>query len=107
MKGFSGKILLVAGLAALLMTGCATTEDKQAQADRDALCAALDANRDGKVTKEEFSACANDKKQAADLFEKLDSGKKGHLTYDEVWGQRVLLPPEISMMSPAITRPFR
>ena len=49
-----GRMALALWLAALLMAGCATQQDKQAQADRDALCAALDTNHDGKVTKEEF-----------------------------------------------------
>jgi Ca2+-binding EF-hand superfamily protein len=106
MKVILGKFMLAAGLAALLMTGCATTEDKQAQTDRDALCAGLDANRDGKITKEEFVARATDKNKAAEIFDKCDSAKQGYLTYDEVWRQRGLLPPEVIMMSPGI-RPFR
>jgi len=108
MKAVFGKIVLAAGLAVLLlMTGCATTEDKKAQADQDAVCASLDANHDGKITQEEFVACAKDKKQASESFNKLDSGKKGYLTYDDVRRQYILLPPEISMMGANRTRPFR
>lgn len=107
MKVSLGKIVMGAGLAALLLAGCATTADKQTQADREAVCASLDANKDGKITQEEFVACANDKKQAAESFNKLDGSKKGYLTYDDVGRQYQLLPPEISMMSPNRTRPFR
>jgi len=107
MKIQSGRIALALWLAALLMAGCATPQDKQAQADRNALCSALDTDRDGKVTKEEFVGRATDKNQAAEIFDKCDTGKKGHLTYDDVWRQRVMLPPEISMMTPPVLRGVR
>jgi Ca2+-binding EF-hand superfamily protein len=94
-------------LAALLMAGCATTQDQGPKAEKDALCSDLDANHDGKITKEEFLARATDKSKASEIFEKCDSGKKGYLTYDEVWRQRVMLPPEIIMMSPPVVRQFR
>ena len=89
------------------MAGCATPQDKQAQADKDAVCAALDTDQDGKITKEEFMAKTNDKAKAAEIFDKCDSGKKGYLTYDEVWSRRVMLPPEISMMTPPTLRGVR
>jgi Ca2+-binding EF-hand superfamily protein len=107
MKVVLGKMLLVLLLAALLMAGCATPQEKQAQADRDALCAALDTDKDGKITKEEFVARATDKNKAAEVFDKCDSGKKGYLTYDDVWAQRTMLPPEISMMTPPGLRGLR
>lgn len=93
--------------AALLMAGCATTQDQGSKAEKDALCAALDLNHDGKITKEEFVARAADKNKAAEIFDKCDSGKKGYLTYEEVWGQRVLIPPEITMMNPPVIRQYR
>jgi Ca2+-binding EF-hand superfamily protein len=107
MKVVIGKIVLVAGLAALLMAGCATPQEKQAQTDRDALCAALDTDKDGKITKEEFVARATDKNKAAEIFDKCDSSKKGYLTYDDVWARRTMLPPEISMMTPPGLRGLR
>jgi Ca2+-binding EF-hand superfamily protein len=107
MEMHAGKIALALWLAALLLAGCATPQDKQAQADRDALCAALDTDKDGKITQEEFIAQATDKAKALEVFEKCDSGKKGYLTYNEVWRQRVLLPPEISMITPPVLRGVR
>jgi hypothetical protein len=107
MKIQSGRIALALWLAALLMAGCATPQDKQAQFDRDALCAALDTDKDGKITKKEFMAKATDKVKALEVFQKCDSGQKGYLTYDEVWSQRVLLPPEISMITPPVLRGVR
>ena len=102
MKIQSGRIALALWLAALLMAGCATPQDKQAQADRDALCAALDTNKDGKITKEEFMAKTTDKAKALEVFEKCDTDKKGYLTYDEIWSQRMMLPPELIITTPPL-----
>ena len=107
MKIRSGRIALVFMLAALLMAGCATPQDKPAQAEKDALCSALDTNRDGKISKEEFMAKTSDKNQGLEVFQKCDVGNKGHLTYDEIWSQRMMLPPEITMTPPPTLRPVR
>jgi len=94
-------------VTALLIAGCATTQDQGSKAEKGALCSALDLNHDGKITKEEFVAQAADKSKAAEIFDKCDSGKKGYLTYDEVWENRVLVPPEVSMMNPPVIRRYR
>ena len=107
MKMRSGIIALATLLAALLMAGCATTEDKKAQADHDALCSVLDTNKDGKVTKEEFMAQTSDKAKGLEVFEKCDTGKKGYLTYDEIGPQRMMLPPELIITTPPLARPAR
>ncbi len=107
MKMRSGIIALVTLLAALLMAGCATTEDKKAQADRDALCAALDTNHDGKITTEEFMARTSDKAKGLEVFQKCDTDKKGYLTYDEFWTQRQMFPPGLLITTPPIVRPVR
>jgi hypothetical protein len=102
--GISAALILI---AALLMAGCATTEDKKAQADKEKLCSALDTNQDGKITKEEFMARTNDKNKGLEVFEKCDSGNKGYLTYDEIWEQRMLLPPGLIITTPPLVRPAR
>jgi Ca2+-binding EF-hand superfamily protein len=107
MKKRSGIIVLATLLAALLMAGCATTEDKKAQADRNALCSALDTNKDGKITPEEFMARTNDKNKGLEVFQKCDTGKKGYLTYDELWNQRQMLPPELLITTPPVVQPAR
>jgi len=107
MKMRSGRIVLVLGLAALLLAGCATTEDKKAQADRDALCSALDTNQDGKISKEEFMARTSDKAKGLEVFAKCDAGKKGYLTYDEFWTHRLMFPPELLITTPPLVRPVR
>jgi hypothetical protein len=107
MKIQSGAIALALWLAALLMVGCATPQDKQAQTDRDALCSVLDTNKDGKITKEEFMARTNDKAKGLEVFEKCDTGKKGYLTYDEIGSQRMMLPQTLIITTPPVVRPAR
>jgi Ca2+-binding EF-hand superfamily protein len=107
MKMRSGIIALLTLLAALLMAGCATTEDKKAQADHAALCSALDTNHDGKITKEEFMAQTSDKAKGLEVFQKCDTDKKGYLTYDELWTQRMMLPPGLLITTPPLVRPVR
>jgi len=89
------------------MAGCATLQDKPAQADRDALCAVLDKNADGKITKGEFMAQTSDKAKGLEVYEKCDTGKKGYLTYDEIWTQRSLLPPGLIITTPPLVQPVR
>ena len=103
----AGKIALALWLAALLLAGCATPQDKQAQAERDALCAVLDTDKDGKITQEAFMAKTNDKAKGLEVYEKCDTGKKGYLTYDELWGQRMMLPPELIITTPPLVRPLQ
>jgi hypothetical protein len=107
MKLRSGIIALATLLAVLVMAGCATTADKQARADHDALCSVLDTNKDGKITKEEFMAKTTDKAKGLEVFEKCDTDKKGHLTYDEVWQNRMLIPPSLIITTPPLVRPVR
>ena len=107
MKIRSGSIALALLLAVLWMAGCATPQDRQAQADRDALCSVLDADQDGKITKEEFMAKTTDKAKGLEVFEKCDTGKKGYLTYDELWSQRLMLRPELIITTPPLVQPVR
>jgi len=107
MKMRSGRIVRVLGLAALLLAGCATTEDKKAQADKEALCAVLDTNKDGKISKEEFMERTSDKAKGLEVFEKCDTDKKGYLTYDELWTKRLMFPPEMLVTTPPLVRPVR
>ena len=107
MKIQSGRIALALWLAALLMAGCATPQDKQAQADRDVLCAVLDTDKDGRITKEEFMAKTSDKAKGLEVYEKCDTHKKGYLTYDEFGPQRMMLPPELIITTPPVLRPVR
>ena len=107
MKMRSGIIALATLLAALWMAGCATTEDRQAQTDRAALCSVLDTNHDGKISREEFMARTSDKNKGLEVFQKCDTGNKGYLTYDEFWSQRQMFPPELLITTPPMVRPVR
>jgi Ca2+-binding EF-hand superfamily protein len=107
MKIQLARIALPLLLATLLMVGSATPQDKQAQADKDALCSVLDTDKDGKITKEEFMARTNDKAKGLEVYEKCDTGKKGYLTYDEIWSQRMMLPPELLITTPPLVQPVQ
>lgn len=107
MKILPGKTALSLLLALLLTAGCATPQEQKAQADRDALCSVLDSNKDGKITKEEFMAKTNDKAKGLEVFEKCDTGKKGYLTYDELWSQRMMLPQELIITTPPLVQPVQ
>jgi hypothetical protein len=100
-------LTFLAVLAALVMIGCATTQEKKMSAEDRALCAALDTDHNGKITKDEFMARATDKKKALEVFQKCDTGNKGHLTYDEVTTQRFMLPPELTITTPPVLLPHR
>jgi Ca2+-binding EF-hand superfamily protein len=107
MKIQSGRIALALLFAACLTAGCATPQDRQAQAERDALCAVLDTDKDGRITKEEFMAKTTDKAKGLEVYEKCDTSKKGYLTYDEFWSRRTTLPPELITTTPPLVRPAR
>ena len=99
-------ILVMVGVA-LWITGCAATPETKMSAEDRALCAALDHNADGKITKEEFMARTNDKNKGLEVFQKCDADKNEHLTYDEVWKNRMMLPPELLITTPPLVRPVR
>ncbi|MGA9756375.1 MAG: EF-hand domain-containing protein [Desulfobaccales bacterium] len=107
MKMIGGGVALALGLAVLVMSGCASTQEQKAQMDNQELCAVLDTNHDGKITKEAFMARATDKNQALEVFQKCDTGNKGYLTYDELINRRYMIPPEIYMTPPPIVVPRR
>ena len=99
-------IVLIIGIVAVLITGCATTQDHQTAADRE-LCAALDTDQDGRISQEEFMARATDKEKALKVFEKCDVGHKGYLTYDEFISQRSMIPPVLNITPWPVLQPVR
>jgi Ca2+-binding EF-hand superfamily protein len=107
MKRYLVGIVFLSMLAALMLTGCASTQQQAMTPETRALCAALDTNHDGKITKEEFMAQATDKNKALEVFQKCDTGNKGYLSYNEVISQRQMIPPEITMTPPPLVRPVR
>jgi len=101
------RLVFLAVLAALVMSGCAITQEKKMSAEDLALCAALDKDGDRRITKEEFMARTNDKEKGLEVFQKCDTRNKGHLTYDEVISQRWMLPPELTITTPPVLLPRR
>jgi hypothetical protein len=99
-------MVLLAGIVASLITGCATTQDKQMAADRN-LCAVLDTNKDGRISQEEFMARATDKDKALEVFQKCDTGHKGYLTYDEFNAPPPMMPPTLNITPWPVLRPVR
>jgi Ca2+-binding EF-hand superfamily protein len=102
-RHFVGIVFLT--MLAALLTGCASTQEQAMNPETQALCANLDTNHDGKITKEEFMARATDKNKALEVFQKCDTGNKGYLSYNEVISQRWKIPPEITMTPPPLVRP--
>jgi len=107
MKVNSVRLVFLSVWATLMITGCATAPEKPRSAEDRALCAVLDQNGDRRITKEEFMARATDKEKALQVFQKCDTGNKGHLTYDEVINQRWMMPPELTVTTPPILLPRR
>jgi hypothetical protein len=79
--------ILVALLASASLALAADAPAKPKKpVDKAAQFAKMDADKDGKVTKDEFLASAKDdaaKAKKADQFAKLDKDKDGSLTLDE------------------------
>ncbi|HZE21060.1 MAG TPA: EF-hand domain-containing protein, partial [Desulfobaccales bacterium] len=76
MKRYLLGSLFLAMFAALVMGGCASTQEQAMSPQDRALCSALDTNRDGRITKEEFMARTNDKNKALEVFQNCDTGNK-------------------------------
>ena len=101
------RLVFLAVLAALVMSGCAITQEKKMSAEDLALCAALDKDGDRRITKEEFMARVTDKNKGLKVFEKCDLDRKGYLTYDEIRTRRMMLPPELMIYTAPVLRPVR
>jgi hypothetical protein len=102
----TGMVLAVVA-AALMFTGCATSEATRVTAEHQALCDVLDTNHDQKITKEEFMAQATDKKKALEVYNSCQTGNRGYITYDELNRSRLTTPPEVYMTPPPLLAPRR
>ncbi len=72
--------------ALLLSVSLATAADKGDKKDPEAILKALDSNKDGSVSKEEYLAskkAQKDTDKAGKHFEKLDANKDGKLSKEE------------------------
>lgn len=80
-------LLVFAVCVSLLAAGAALAQDDPAASPRrEAAFKAMDANGDGKVTKEEYLEFV--KKQAEKRFDKLDAQGKGYITKDDFLAQK-------------------
>ena len=97
MKIRSGGIALATLLAALWMAGCATTQDKQAQADRRRPVFGPGHGQGRQDHQRGVHGAHQTIRTRGWKFSRSATPvKTGYLTYDEVWSQRMMLPPELT-----------
>jgi Ca2+-binding EF-hand superfamily protein len=78
--------------AALLMAGCATVHDPTVS-DRQfmAMFEAMDTDRDGYISEEEFLAAYTDKEQAREIFHTADLDGDGRISLEEALARRQMI----------------
>jgi len=83
MNWFKIRRRFIVALGVLLITGCASTQEYQLPFEKKALFNALDQNKDGKLSLDEFSSLSEDRNTIEDYFKRLDRNNDGFLTPDE------------------------
>ena len=76
------RVALISLLAVILITGCAASPEPVTRSDFEELCQAL-GKTDGKISKEDLLAAAQNKKRAEKIFDLCEKNKEGLLTVDE------------------------
>jgi Ca2+-binding EF-hand superfamily protein len=74
----------------LLLNACASTNQQTSQDNFGALCRAIDTNQDGSIQRDELLAAAKNKEDAAAMFDMCDVERKGSITYDQAYRNRML-----------------
>jgi hypothetical protein len=105
MKGI--KLLIWALTAVVLLGGCATTETQASRKDYESLCAALDKDRKGAVTKQDFVSGAKDQKEAAKLFQLCDTNQDEKLSFEEYQRHQLLIHNVFELPPPPQAGPPR
>jgi len=101
------KILIWVVAVTVLLGGCAATQTQASKKDYESLCAALDHDRDGKISKQEFQSGAKDKKEAEKLFQLCDANKDGYLDLEEYLQQKRTIHNVIELTPVPLVRPLR
>ena len=101
------KILIWMVAVLVLLGGCAATQPQASAKDYQSLCAALDQDRDGKISQQEFQSGAKDKQEAARLFQLCDTDKDGYLSLEEYHNQKLAIDNLIGLTPPPVVRPLR
>ena len=83
MNWFKTRRRFIVALGALLITGCASSQEYELPFENKALFDTLDQNKDGKLSLDEFSSLAKDKNRIEDYFKSLDKNEDEFLTPDE------------------------
>jgi Ca2+-binding EF-hand superfamily protein len=94
------KLLIWAMAVVVLLSGCATTETQASRKDYESLCAALDKDRKGTISKQEFVSGAKDQKEAAKLFQLCDTNQDKMLSFEEYQRNQLLIHNIFEMTPP-------
>jgi len=101
------KILIWMVAVLVLLGGCAATQPQASAKDYQSLCAALDQDRDGKISQQEFHSGVMDKQEAARLFQLCDTDKDGYLSLEEYHNQKLAIHNLIELTPVPLVRPVR
>jgi PBP1b-binding outer membrane lipoprotein LpoB len=101
------KILIWVVAVTVLLGGCAATQPQASKKDYESLCAALDQDRKGKISQQDFISGAKDKQQAARLFQLCDTNKDGYLSLEEYHNNKLAIDNLIELTPPPVVRPAR
>lgn len=77
------RVLLIVFWAGIWAAGCASLQKQESPFENRGLFDALDKNRDGKLSKEEYSSIWKDKAEAEKYFQQFDKDGDGFLMPEE------------------------
>jgi len=89
----------------VLLGGCAATQTQTGRADYESLCAALNTDRSGPISKQKYVSGAKDKQEAEKLFQLCDTNKDNYLDFEEYQKQRWVIYNMIQMPPPPTLQP--
>jgi uncharacterized protein YbcV (DUF1398 family) len=101
------KVLIWTVATAVLLSGCAAPQPSAERQDYESLCAALDKDRSGTLSQEEFTSGAKDKKEAEKLFQLCDTNQDKQLTFEEYQRQQRLIRNLFELQPPPTLVPRR
>jgi Ca2+-binding EF-hand superfamily protein len=101
------RVLIWTMAVMVLLGGCASTETQTSRKDYESLCAALDKDRRGTISKEEFTSGAKDKQEAARLFQLCDTNQDGQLSFEEYQRRQFLIHNVFELPPPPQVVPRR
>jgi Ca2+-binding EF-hand superfamily protein len=102
------KVLIWTMAVVVLLGGCAATQTQTSdRKDYEGLCAALDKDRKGYVSKQDFVSGAKDKQQAEKLFQLCDTNNEERLSFEAYQKQQSLIHNLFELPPPPTVQPIR